>query len=236
MSSVFELCRTTYLVFLEIVGQVGNHDLSLAGNTILRRTALLALAGRGGLLCGGVLVGGKRFVRGFCQGSNLAGYICRGALSRGGVSQLDLVGALGSIGVLEWVSVGRLHHRLRNTHSTTTTSGTTATATATAAATGRGTAALLSTAGALGTAAGTLGVSLGSAGKLNGDLAVEDGLAIKLSNGTLSLRWCRKGNKGVADGARGARVGRDGCGLAVQRVRSGDCVMHTRPALTQGSP
>ena len=53
--------------------------------------ALLALAGRSGLLGGRVLVG-KRFVRGLCQGSNLAGYICGCALGGGGVGELDLLG------------------------------------------------------------------------------------------------------------------------------------------------
>lgn len=83
-------CRT-YSVLLEVVRQVGDHDLGLGRNTILGGTALLALAGGSGLLGGRVLVG-KRFVRGLCQGSNLAGYICGCALGGGGVGELDLLG------------------------------------------------------------------------------------------------------------------------------------------------
>jgi hypothetical protein len=64
-------------------------------------------------------------------------------------------------------------------------------------------------------------VSLGGAGKLDRDLAVEDGLAVQLSDGTLGLGRSREGNEGVADGARGAGVGGDGRGLAVQRVSIG---------------
>jgi hypothetical protein len=82
-------CRT-YPVLLEVVRQVGDHDLGLGRDTILRGTALLALAGGSGLLGGRVLVG-KRFVRGLCQGSNLAGYICGGALGGGSVGELDLL-------------------------------------------------------------------------------------------------------------------------------------------------
>ena len=89
----------TYPVLLEIVRQVGDHDLGLGGNTILGGTALLALAGSSGLLGGRVLVG-KRFVRGLCERSNLAGYICGCALGGSGVGELDLLG-LGAIGVLQ---------------------------------------------------------------------------------------------------------------------------------------
>lgn len=58
-------------------------------------------------------------------------------------------------------------------------------------------------------------MGLRSAGELDGDLAVKDGLAVELSNGALGLRWGGEGDEGVADGTGGARVGRDGRGLAV---------------------
>lgn len=61
-------------------------------------------------------------------------------------------------------------------------------------------------------------MSLGCAGKLDGDLAVKDGLAVELGDGTLSLGGGGERDKGVADGTRGARVGGDGRGLAVSRV------------------
>jgi hypothetical protein len=103
------------------------------------------------------------------------------------------------------------------TYSTSTASSTAATATTATTSTGGSTATSLASV-ALGSAAGALSVGLGSAGKLDGDLAVEDGLAVELSNGTLGLGWGREGNEGIADGARGARVGGDGRGLAVRRV------------------
>lgn len=58
------------------------------------------------------------------------------------------------------------------------------------------------------------------ASKLDGDLAVEDGLAIELSNGALGLRRSGEVDEGVADGAGGAGVGRNGGGLAGRGVSS----------------
>ena len=107
----------------------------------------------------------------------------------------------------------------------------TTTATAATTSTGGGTAAGLASV-ALGSAAGALGVGLGSAGELDGDLAVEDGLAVELGDGTLSLGRGREGNEGVADGARGAWVGWDGRGLAAPRVSLDEL----RDAEKQGPP
>jgi hypothetical protein len=106
-------------------------------------------------------------------------------------------------------------------YGTSATASAATTATAATATTGGGTAALLVAASTLGTAAGALSVRLGGAGKLDGDLAVEDGLAVQLSDGALGLGGSRQSNEGIADRARGARVGGDGGGLAVQRVSSG---------------
>lgn len=102
----------------------------------------------------------------------------------------------------------------RNTHCTSTTASAASTAT-TASTSAGGSAAAVLGAGALCAAAGTLSMGLGSAGKLDGDLAVEDGLAVELSDGTLSLGWGREGDEGVSNGTRGTGVGGDGCGLAV---------------------
>jgi hypothetical protein len=88
----------TYAVLLEVVRQVGDHNLGLGGDTILRGSALLALAGSSGLL-GGRVLAGKRFVRGLCEGSNLAGYICGCALGGSSVGELDLL-SLSAVGVL----------------------------------------------------------------------------------------------------------------------------------------
>jgi hypothetical protein len=78
-------------------------------------------------------------------------------------------------------------------------------------------------------------VGLGGAGQLDRDLAVEDGLAVELGDGTLGLGRGRERNEGVADRARGAGVGGDGCGLAVCNVLARACGMG-RAAPTPGSP
>lgn len=46
----------TDLVLLQVIRQVGNHDLGLRGNAILRGAALLALARLTGLTRGGGLL------------------------------------------------------------------------------------------------------------------------------------------------------------------------------------
>lgn len=103
------------------------------------------------------------------------------------------------------------------THATTSTaSSTAATATSASTSAGRGTATVLATAGTLCTGSVALGVSLRSTGKLDGDLALKDGLAVELGNGALGLGGGGESNEGVADGAGGARVGGDGNGLAVE--------------------
>ena len=61
-------------------------------------------------------------------------------------------------------------------------------------------------------------MSLGLASELDGDLAVEDGLAVELGNGALGLRGRGEIDEGVAAGAGGAGVGRDGGGLAARGV------------------
>lgn len=55
---------------------------------------------------------------------------------------------------------------------------------------------------------------LGLAGKLDGDLALEDDESVELGDGTVGFRRGRQIDKGVTHGALGARVGRDGHGLA----------------------
>ena len=90
----------------------------------------------------------------------------------------------------------------------------------TSTATGTTTTALATSALVLGVAATVLaftalGASLGRtswlrlAGELNGDLAVEDGLAVQLVDGTLGLRRRGDVNEGVADWAGRAWVGGD---------------------------
>lgn len=101
---------STYLILLQVVRQVGNHDLGLGGNAILGGTTLLALARLAGLtrftgsgvLLGLVvaLLGCKRFVRRLGEGIDLAGYICRGRLGGCGLGELDLFGTLSAFSLL----------------------------------------------------------------------------------------------------------------------------------------
>ena len=58
-------------------------------------------------------------------------------------------------------------------------------------------------------------MSLGLAGELDRDLAVKNGFAVELGDGALGLGGGGEVDKGVADGAGGARVDGDRGGLAV---------------------
>lgn len=87
--------RITYPVLLKVVGQVGNHDLSLRWDTVLRGSTLLALTRTlvlsllridGGSL--GILLSCECFVRGFGEWNNLARYICGSAIGRSRSSAL----------------------------------------------------------------------------------------------------------------------------------------------------
>jgi hypothetical protein len=100
---VAEFSLSPYPVFLQVIGKVGDHDLGLGGDTILRRSTLLAGLTRAtgsGLLVLSSLFSCKRFVRRLRQRNNLAGYICRSAVSGGGVGEFDLFGTLSTVGLL----------------------------------------------------------------------------------------------------------------------------------------
>ena len=90
----------TYAVFLEVVRKVGNHDLGLGGDAVLGGTALLALTGSGGLLVG--LVSGECLVGGLGKSYNLARDIGGGAVRRGSIDELDLLGGIGGVSLLRW--------------------------------------------------------------------------------------------------------------------------------------
>jgi hypothetical protein len=169
-----------YLLFTKVVGKVGNHDLCLAGDTILRRSALLARwASRS--------IGRLGVVGGSSQRSS---------------SGITFSGNFLSVGLLAVA---------------TTTAGTTTTATATA------TSGLTAT----GTTLFALGVLVVHGGrrsrrgrlrlsrKLDGNLAVENSLAVEVVDGTLGLGRSGHVNKGVSNRAGGARVGGDGGCLTV---------------------
>lgn len=51
-----------YLLLGQVVGQVGDHDLGLGGNTVGRRATLLLLAGRASLVLGSLVVVSIRLV------------------------------------------------------------------------------------------------------------------------------------------------------------------------------
>lgn len=69
------VCRSrsrNYLILAEVVRQVGNHDLGLGGNAILRGTTVLGSTRTLGALGVGVFVDGQRFVGGLRKRLNLA--------------------------------------------------------------------------------------------------------------------------------------------------------------------
>jgi hypothetical protein len=184
----------TYLLLAEIVGKVGDHDLGLAGNAVLGRTTLLAGTVGVGLAVDSDAVlasgGGQGLVGGLGKRSSLARDVGGGAVG----SILALDSALGGLTLL----------------ATTAASSTATTATA-------ATAGGLATTGSALTALGDLSSRLRLAGELDRDLAVKNGLAVQLLDGTVGLGGGGNVNKGVADGAGGARVGGDGGGLTVRR-------------------
>lgn len=95
----------------------------------------------------------------------------------------------------------------RSSTASSATGTTTAAATATARSSATGT---LGTRVAVGGTLGLLTSGLRSASKLDRDLALENVLAGKLSDGTLSLSRGREVNEGIADRAVSARVLRNG--------------------------
>lgn len=94
--------------------------------------------------------------------------------------------------------------------ATTAAASTSTTATAGAATTTSRLAAAGAFSTALGVSALSLVVRLGLASKLDGDLALKDLLARKLSDSTLRLAGGRQVDKGITNRAVGARVFRDG--------------------------
>ena len=183
----------TYLLLAEVVREVGNHNLGLAGDAVLGRTTLLAGTVGVGLAVDSEAVlasgGGQGLVGGLSERSSLARDVGGGAV--GGILALD--GALGGLTLL----------------ATTAASSTATTATA---ATAGG---LAATGSAL-TALGDISSRLRLAGELDRDLAVKNGLAVQLLDGTVGLGRGGDVNEGVADRASGARVGGDRGGLTVE--------------------
>lgn len=112
--------------------------------------------------------------------------------------------------------------------------GSTAGTTATAATTGR-----LTAASALALAVGTLDLVLAGlrlAGLLNRDLALEDLLAGKLSDGTLCLGGGGEVDEGIADGTVGAGVLGDRDGLAVTTKLAENVIRAVKHGATLVSP
>ena len=174
-----------YLLLAKIVWQVGNHDLRLARHAILWWTTLLArLLGLGlsGLtsLEAFAILRCERLVGCGGEWSSLAWYVCRAS-------------AVG----------GRLSLAVSLTLASTPAS--TATASASTASAASGVATLRLFLAALGSFSGRLGL----AGKLDGNLAIQDGLAVQLVDCAFGLRRGGDVYEGVADWASRARVGWD---------------------------
>ena len=175
----------TDLLLAQIVGKVGNHDLVLGGDTVLRRTTLARLArglwlgGLGFLLAILSFGGRQRFVRSVGE-------------------RLDLTWNIGRAVSSDFTLLALL----LSATATTSLATSTATTTATAATTSIGALALRN----------ALAVGLGLfrlAGQLNEDSTIEDGLLVELVDSTLGLSWSGDVNKGVSDWASRARVGRN---------------------------
>jgi len=194
------------LLFVQVVGEVRDHNLGLGWDAVLWWAALLALTRSAGLAglgwvdvegALGAWRSGEGLVGGRGQGSSLARDVGWAGAVGGWLN--DSLAVSGSLTLLVLaVALGA--------RSTATTS--------TAAATRRRATTRLTL-----SAFGTLSRSssrLWLAGELDGDLAVEDGLAVELADSTLGLGWGRYVDEGVADWAGGAWVGWDGCGLAEQ--------------------
>jgi hypothetical protein len=211
----------SYLLLAKVVRKVSDHDLGLAGNTILRGATLLAgtvgvglasVVNRDTLLAGG---GGKRLVGSLSERKDLTGNVGRSAV--GGSLGLAIDGALSSLTLLA------------TTAASSTATTTTATTAGRLAATGR----------TLTTLSSGLRSGLGLAGELDGNLAVKDGLAVQLLDGAVGLGGGGDVNEGVADRAGGARVGGDRGSLTAERVLVCMCIQRqgsTNFEPTQGSP
>lgn len=66
----------THFILGQVVGQVGNHDLGLGRNTILRGATLLLGARSTGLALGSLRTGSLVLVGGFSQrGSTISGFL-----------------------------------------------------------------------------------------------------------------------------------------------------------------
>jgi hypothetical protein len=188
------------LLLAQVVRQVGDHDLGLGGDAVLRRATLLARAGSVGLAAllavdaDGALrarLGAQSLVSGLGERSDLAGDVS-GATAGGRLS--TLLAVLAVLGA-------------------TAASAGAATATPVAATAAGG---LATTRLAFGTLTALSGGSSGLrlAGELHRHLAVEDALAVQLVDGALGLGRGRDVDEGVADGTGGAWVGGDGCRFA----------------------
>lgn len=184
-------------VLTEVVGEVGDHDLGLGSDTVLRWATLLALTRSAGL---GLLVGIDSHgvgVAGLSGGESLLGGLDeRVDLAR------DVGGASSTVGSC---GVGALAIASGSTATTTTAGTATTGAVATTGLAG----------GAFTSRDGTLSLNFWATSKLDGDLALEDGLAVELGDGTLGLRGSGEIDEGVADGAAGTGVDRDGDGFTV---------------------
>ena len=175
-----------HLLLAKIVWQVGNHDLRLAWYAILWWTALLAwllglsLAGLASLETFFALLCGKSLVGCGCERCNLAGYI-GWASAVGGRLRLAICLALAVLYPSECVT----YACLRCTYASATSSSA-ATTSSTAASSTLRVAALRLFLAALSSFSGWFGLT----SKLNGDLAIQDGLAVQLVDGAVGLRRC----------------------------------------------
>lgn len=193
----------THLVLGQVVRKVGDHNLGLGRNAVLRGTTLLLGAGRTrlALLLGSLIASSLVVVGSFGQ---------RGLV--GSISTfLSLRGLLMIMSVLI-----EPQRPIESTYTTTTATATTATSATTATAPSTSTLTALTAAGTFTTTGSTfLGLGrLGLAGQLHGHLAREDLLARETFDSCGSFVGSGEIHKGVANRAVGAGVHRDRGALA----------------------
>lgn len=104
------------------------------------------------------------------------------------------------------------------TYSSASTSAATSTTASTSSSTLAWTTTGLGTRSTFTTACGAFGVSLRLAGKLNGYLAIKDGLSVQFGDGTFSLSWSREVDECISDRTSSTWVGWD-------RYRLTECIV-----------
>ena len=157
----------------------------------------------------GSVLNRERFIGGVGERIDLTGDI-GGSVSAVGVAFSVIAEILAALtSAISQTHIFQISRLKGNAYTTSATSGTTAAAATTSTSTSGSAATGLIPALGLSSADATTLAGLRLASKLDRNLAVEDRLAVEFVDGTLRFGWSGEIDKGVADRAGGARVGRD---------------------------